>query len=43
MEEEFVKKLLVVAAAVTGVVFYRKWQESNVRKSTWSNATDRVE
>ncbi|MDQ6753657.1 MAG: DLW-39 family protein [Actinomycetota bacterium] len=36
------KKLLIVAAAVAGVLMYKKWQESNVQKNTWSNATDSV-
>jgi hypothetical protein len=37
-----VKKLLAIAAAVAGAVLYRKWQESNTQKKTWSKATDTV-
>ncbi|MFF2318001.1 DLW-39 family protein [Arthrobacter sp. NPDC058097] len=39
-----VKKLLVIAAAVAGVLFYRKKvQESEARKTVWSESTDKVE
>jgi hypothetical protein len=38
-----VKKLLVLAAAVAGVLLYRKAQESEARKTVWSNSTDQVE
>jgi hypothetical protein len=38
-----VKKLLVVAAAVAGVLLYKKVQESEARKTVWSKATDTVE
>ena len=37
-----VKKLLVVAAAVAGVLLYRKAQESEARKDVWSKSTDSV-
>jgi hypothetical protein len=37
------KTLLVVAAAVAGVVIYKKWQESETEKSAWSEATDKVD
>ncbi|MCI0140797.1 DLW-39 family protein [Arthrobacter bambusae] len=37
------KKLLVVAAAVAGVLLYKKVQESEARKTVWSKATDTVE
>ncbi|MEV8149341.1 DLW-39 family protein [Arthrobacter sp. NPDC080073] len=37
------KKLLVVAAAVAGVLLYRKVQESEARKTVWSKATDTVD
>ncbi|MEZ2390945.1 DLW-39 family protein [bacterium RCC_150] len=36
------KKLLVVAAAVAGVLFYKKVQQSEARKTVWSKATDKV-
>ncbi|HEV7166589.1 MAG TPA: DLW-39 family protein [Micrococcaceae bacterium] len=36
------KKLLVAAAAVAGVLMYKKWQDSNIQKRTWSRATDSV-
>ncbi|MET4591892.1 DLW-39 family protein [Arthrobacter sp. 754] len=38
-----VKKLLVLAAAVAGVLLYRKAQESEARKTVWSQSTDTVE
>ncbi|MBT8160865.1 MULTISPECIES: DLW-39 family protein [Arthrobacter] len=37
------KKLLVVAAAVAGVLLYKKVQESEARKTVWSKATDTVD
>jgi len=37
------KMLLAVAAAVAGVVVYKKWQESEAEKSAWSEATDKVD
>ncbi|MGX5717224.1 DLW-39 family protein [Arthrobacter sp. MAHUQ-56] len=37
------KKLLVVAAAIAGVLFYRKAQESEARKAVWSQSTDTVD
>ncbi|WP_442544232.1 DLW-39 family protein [Arthrobacter sp. KN11-1C] len=37
------KKLLVIAAAVAGVLLYKKVQESEARKTVWSKATDAVE
>jgi hypothetical protein len=38
-----VKKLLVIAAAIAGVLLYRKVQESEARKTVWSEATDTVD
>jgi hypothetical protein len=38
-----VKKLLVIAAAIAGALLYRKAQESEARKTTWSQSTDSVE
>ena len=38
-----VKKLLVLAAAIAGVLLYRKVQESEARKTVWSKSTDTVE
>jgi hypothetical protein len=38
-----VKKLLVVAATIAGVFLYRKVQESEARKTVWSESTDTVE
>jgi hypothetical protein len=39
-----VKKLLIFAAAVAGVFFYKKKvQESEARKTVWSDSTDKVE
>ena len=38
-----VKKLLVLAAAIAGVLLYRKAQESEARKTVWSQSTDKVE
>ncbi|GAA2863142.1 DLW-39 family protein [Paenarthrobacter ilicis] len=41
--EVLVKKLLVVvAAAVAGVLVYKKAQESEARKDVWSKSTDTV-
>ncbi|MBM7781401.1 DLW-39 family protein [Arthrobacter tumbae] len=37
------KKLLVAAAAVAGVLAYKRWQESEKDKEVWSSATDPVE
>ncbi|MDQ0029802.1 DLW-39 family protein [Arthrobacter bambusae] len=37
------KKLLVVAAAIAGVLLYKKVQESEARKTVWSKATDKVD
>ncbi|WP_220093096.1 MULTISPECIES: DLW-39 family protein [unclassified Arthrobacter] len=37
------KKLLVLAAAIAGVLLYRKAQESEARKIVWSQSTDKVE
>ncbi|ACL38012.1 hypothetical protein Achl_0009 [Pseudarthrobacter chlorophenolicus A6] len=39
---EHVKKLLVLAAAIAGVLLYRKAQESEARKDVWSKSTDTV-
>ena len=36
------KKLLVAAAAVAGLLAYKRWQDSNIQKRTWSKATDSV-
>ncbi|WP_458108042.1 DLW-39 family protein [Arthrobacter sp. R3-55] len=42
--EVLVKKLLVVvAAAVAGVLVYKKAQESEARKDVWSKSTDTVD
>lgn len=38
-----VKKLLAIAAAVAGILLYRKAQESEARKTVWSQSTDSVE
>jgi hypothetical protein len=38
-----VKKLLVVAATVAGVLLYRKVQDSEARKTVWSKSTDTVD
>ncbi|WP_246527244.1 DLW-39 family protein [Pseudarthrobacter albicanus] len=38
-----VKKLLVVAATIAGVLLYRKVQESEARKTIWSESTDTVD
>ncbi len=44
MEDEVrVKKLLVIAAAIAGVLVYKKAQESEARKTAWSQATDKVD
>lgn len=40
---EHVKKLLVLAAAIAGVLIYRKAQESEARKELWSKSTDTVD
>ncbi|MDI3210945.1 MULTISPECIES: DLW-39 family protein [Micrococcaceae] len=37
------KKLLVVAATIAGVLLYRKVQESEARKTVWSESTDTVD
>ncbi|WP_214843072.1 DLW-39 family protein [Arthrobacter sp. ISL-72] len=37
------KKLLVVAAAVAGALLYKKVQESEARKTVWSESTDTVD
>ncbi|MCD4849855.1 DLW-39 family protein [Arthrobacter sp. AK01] len=38
------KKLLVlVAAAIAGVLVYKKAQESEARKDVWSKSTDKVD
>ncbi|WP_219729672.1 DLW-39 family protein [Pseudarthrobacter sp. NBSH8] len=37
------KKLLVLAAAIAGILLYRKAQESEARKTVWSQSTDKVE
>ncbi|MFD1243209.1 DLW-39 family protein [Arthrobacter ulcerisalmonis] len=36
------KKLLILAAAIAGILFYRKAQESEARKTVWSQSTDTV-
>ncbi|MFJ5957414.1 DLW-39 family protein [Paenarthrobacter sp. NPDC092416] len=36
------KKLLIVAAAIAGVLLYKKVQESEARKELWSKSTDSV-
>jgi len=42
--EVLVKKLLVVvAAAIAGVLVYKKAQESEARKDVWSQSTDNVD
>ena len=38
-----VKKLLVLAAAIAGVLLYRKAQESEAQKTVWSESTDTVD
>ena len=38
-----VKKLLVVAATIAGVLLYKKVQESEARKAVWSKSTDTVD
>nr|WP_231938526.1 DLW-39 family protein [Arthrobacter sp. B6] len=37
------KKLLVLAAAIAGALLYRKAQESEARKTVWSESTDTVD
>ncbi|WP_223947442.1 DLW-39 family protein [Arthrobacter sp. NtRootA1] len=37
------KLLVVVAAAVAGVLVYKKTQESEARKDLWSKSTDKVD
>jgi len=42
--EVLVKNLLVVvAAAIAGVLVYKKAQESEARKDVWSQSTDNVD
>jgi len=38
-----VKKLLVVAAALAGALLYKKVQDSEARKTVWSESTDTVD
>jgi hypothetical protein len=38
-----VKKLLIVAATVAGVLLYKKVQDSEARKLVWSESTDTVD
>jgi hypothetical protein len=38
-----VKKLLVVAVAIAGALLFKKVQESEARKTVWSDSTDTVE
>ncbi|WP_308813040.1 DLW-39 family protein [Arthrobacter sp. PAMC25284] len=38
-----VKKLLVLAATIAGVLLYRKVQESEARKTVWSQSTDSID
>ena len=38
-----VKRLLVVAATIAGVLLYKKVQESEARKTVWSESTDTVD
>ncbi|MBP1134051.1 hypothetical protein JOE31_000283 [Arthrobacter sp. PvP023] len=38
-----VKKLLVVAVAVAGALLFKKVQESEARKTVWSESTDTVD
>jgi hypothetical protein len=40
---EHVKKLLVLAAAIASVLVYKKAQESEARKTVWSESTDKVD
>jgi hypothetical protein len=40
---EHVKKLLVLAAAIAGVLVYKKAQKSEARKTVWSKSTDSVD
>ncbi|MEV7662709.1 DLW-39 family protein [Paenarthrobacter sp. NPDC089316] len=37
------KLLVVVAAAIAGVLVYKKNQESEARKNVWSKSTDTVD
>ncbi|WP_240685082.1 DLW-39 family protein [Arthrobacter nitrophenolicus] len=37
------KKLLVLAAAIAGILVYRKAQKSEARKTIWSESTDSVD
>ncbi|MFJ5862244.1 DLW-39 family protein [Pseudarthrobacter sp. NPDC092439] len=37
------KKLLVLAAAIAGLLVYKKAQESEARKELWSKSTDEVD
>jgi hypothetical protein len=38
-----VKKLLIVAATIAGVLLYKKVQDSEARKTVWSESTDTVD
>jgi hypothetical protein len=38
-----VKKLLFVAVAIAGALLYKKVQESEARKTVWSESTDTVD
>jgi hypothetical protein len=38
-----VKKLLVVAVALAGALLFKKVQESEARKTVWSDSTDKVD
>ncbi|WP_211090601.1 DLW-39 family protein [Nesterenkonia sedimenti] len=37
------KRLLVVAAGVTGYLVYREWRKSEETRQVWDQATDRVD
>ncbi|AOY73390.1 MULTISPECIES: DLW-39 family protein [Paenarthrobacter] len=37
------KLLVVVAAAIAGVLVFKKAQESEARKDVWSKSTDKVD
>ncbi|WP_424991737.1 DLW-39 family protein [Nesterenkonia salmonea] len=36
------KRILVVAAAVTGIVMYREWKKNEETRQVWNQATDAV-
>lgn len=37
------KKLLVLATACASLLAYKRWRESEAKKSVWSQSTDTVD